>query len=79
MNNQNQQFRPPMMGSGQNSPYQQSMPFGSQVSQPQRMQSKYTYILQNIYWRYYKKYNLYIEINLKFLIIKSFNLKAHHC
>jgi protein transport protein SEC24 len=39
MNNQNQQFRPPMMANGQNSPYQQGMPYGNQVPQPQRMQS----------------------------------------
>ncbi|ORX60982.1 hypothetical protein BCR36DRAFT_4625 [Piromyces finnis] len=46
MNNQNQQFRPPMMGNGQNSSFQQGMPFGNQMPpQPQRMQSKYFYIL----------------------------------
>jgi len=42
MNNQNQQFRPPMMANGQNSPYPQGMPFGNQMPpQPQRMQSIY--------------------------------------
>jgi len=37
MNNQNQQFRPPMMANGQ---FQQGMPYGNQMPPPQRMQSK---------------------------------------
>jgi len=36
MNNQNQQFRPPMMANGQ---FQQGMPYGNQMPPPQRMQS----------------------------------------
>jgi len=39
MNNQNQQYRPPMMGNGQNPPFQQGTPYGQMPPQPQRMQS----------------------------------------